>query len=419
MVARGALVAVGAAAFEAQLLEAVTSSGLHVVRRCVDIADLISTAASRQADVAFVSAQLRGLDRDTLCRLAAEDVHVVGVTPEFSSADEAALRSLGVTVILPADSLAGLDEAVQAAVVDRQEPAPTDERGGTHQQDDWDVAVPRSRGRVLAVWGPTGAPGRSVVALGLASEFAALGASTTLVDCDVYGGSTAQLLGLLDEASGLLAAARSANNGQLTVELLSRQARAVTPKLRVLTGIPRADRWVEVRPRGIRDIVAASRDLSAFSVLDCGFSVELDEEISYDTAAPRRNGATVAALETADTVIVVGTADPVGLSRLVRAVAELKELLPRSSPVVVVNRMRPGLGWSDHDIVDTLTRAVGPSPVVFLPDDQAAVDGAVVHGRTLGEVAPGAKLTRALRTLAHDLAGVPPRSSRRSRRARV
>jgi MinD-like ATPase involved in chromosome partitioning or flagellar assembly len=274
----------------------------------------------------------------------------------------------------------------------------------------------------LAVWGPTGAPGRSVIALGLASELAALGAPTTIVDCDVYGGSIAQLLGLLDEASGLLAAARSANNGQLTAELLSRQSRAVTPSMRVLTGLPRADRWVEIRPRGIRDILSVTRELSAFSVVDCGFNLELDEEISYDTAAPRRNGATVAALEAADTVIVVGAADPVGLSRLVRALGELRDVVPHCSPVVVVNRMRAGLGWSREDIVATLARVIGSSPLVFMPDDQAAVDAAVVHGRTLGEAAPNSKLTRTLRSLAGDLAGLgspsPSRNGQRLARRR-
>jgi len=38
-----------------------------------------------------------------------------------------------------------------------------------------------------------------------------------------------------------------------------------------------------------------------FTVVDCGFSLEQDEELSFDTAAPRRNGATLATLLAADT----------------------------------------------------------------------------------------------------------------------
>ena len=43
------------------------------------------------------------------------------------------------------------------------------------------------------------------------------GTPTLLADADVYGGVVAQVLGFLDEAPGLAAAARLANNGQLDV----------------------------------------------------------------------------------------------------------------------------------------------------------------------------------------------------------
>ena len=57
------------------------------------------------------------------------------------------------------------------------------------------------------VWGPTGAPGRTTLAIGLAAELAGSGLPTVLVDADTYGASVAQCLGLLDESSGLATAA--------------------------------------------------------------------------------------------------------------------------------------------------------------------------------------------------------------------
>ena len=50
-------------------------------------------------------------------------------------------------------------------------------------------------GRVVVVWGPQGAPGRTTVAAGLAGVLAARGAETVLVDADPYGGAVAQHLG--------------------------------------------------------------------------------------------------------------------------------------------------------------------------------------------------------------------------------
>ena len=67
---------------------------------------------------------------------------------------------------------------------------------------------------MVAVWGPAGAPGRTTVATGLAAVLATRG-PTMLVDADPYGGSVAQVLGVLDEVSGLLAAARLAGSGTL------------------------------------------------------------------------------------------------------------------------------------------------------------------------------------------------------------
>ena len=63
---------------------------------------------------------------------------------------------------------------------------------------------------------------------------------------------------------------------------------------------------------------------------------------------------TLAALGAADEVVVVGSADPVGLSRLARGLVELGEVVGPASVRVLVNRMRPTLGWSERDIVAML-----------------------------------------------------------------
>ena len=213
------------------------------------------------------------------------------------------------------------------------------------------------------------------------------------------------MLGILDDTSGLLAAARAANAGALDARELARHAREVNRRLRVLTGIPRADRWTEVKSVLLRSVLTSARAFAAFTVVDCAFSLELDEEISYDTSAPRRNGATIEALERADTVVVVGSADPLGLSRLIRALSELAVVLPSGTPYLVVNRLRPGLGWDAEEVAVLVAQATGIAPAQILPSDPAACDRALVLGRSLLESAPEAKLTRALRLLAADLSG--------------
>ena len=118
--------------------------------------------------------------------------------------------------------------------------------------------------------------------------------------------------------------------------------------LRLLTGIARADRWPEVRPSAIPGVLGVAREMAPLTVVDCGFALEADEEISFDTMAPRRNGATLAVLAEADVLLAVGSCDPAGLERLIRGLAELADALPGPRRRVVLNRCRPSVGSTDE-----------------------------------------------------------------------
>jgi hypothetical protein len=233
----------------------------------------------------------------------------------------------------------------------------------------------------------------------VAAELARRHRPTTLVDADPYGGAVAQQLGILDEVSGLLAAARLTAGGTLP-ERFGSVVRTVGPDLGVVTGLPRADRWVEVRSGVVEHLLDVGRDHGQV-VVDTGFSLEQDPASDFGSR-PSRNQMTIAAIEMADEVVVVGNADPVGLSRLARGLVELRDLSGGAPVRVVVNRMRPTLGWSDKDIagmVEGFTRLTG---LHFLPDDQAAADRAMVAGRAVVETGDSA-LCRAIGGIVDEL----------------
>src|SRR5690606_35205924 len=104
----------------------------------------------------------------------------------------------------------------------------------------------RTPGGMVVVWGPTGAPGRTTVAINLAAEIAASGQRVLLVDADVWGAAVAPSLGLLEESAGLAAAVRAADQGTLEPASLLRLCAQVSDRLLVLPGLPRASRWREV-----------------------------------------------------------------------------------------------------------------------------------------------------------------------------
>lgn len=427
------LTAIGDPRWEADLVATLAGDphGVHVARRCVDLADLLAAAAAGVGRAVLISADLRRLDRDALTRLAVAGVAVIGVTAPDDADGERRLRQLGVANVVAADaSAAVLSSAVAAAVGAGATASPwdfADPRRALPQPagpPDDGVAEPDASGRVIAVWGPAGAPGRSSLAVGIAAELADLGIDTLLVDADTYGGVCAQLLGLLDEAPGLAAACRLANAGTLDAGAFAELTVQVSAGLRVLTGISRPQRWPEVRPSGLDAVLALARASAAVTVVDCAFCLETDEELSYDTMAPRRNGATLAALCAADTVLAVASADPVGLQRFVRALGDLADAVPGCTPVTVVNRLRRTAvdgGDPQAEIAVALERYAGLRELHFVPLDVDGFDRAVAQGRTLPEVAPDSPARRALQGIVADIVGArrPPRRRRLRRGASI
>lgn len=425
------LIAAGGAAWEAELVSALERGApVSVARRCVDVVDLLAVAASGQGRAALVAASLRRFDADAVDRLRAAEVVPVGVVARGDTAAEERMRALGIEHLVPDDADPGVIAAVLVEAVESAGRSEPPSRTGRMFGDPaTSMAIPPGagpavaahdparRGSVIAVWGPTGAPGRTTLAITLADEIARLGPSSLLVDADVYGGSIAAELGLLDESPGLAAACRLAAGSRIDGAALAGLCWQLRPELRVLTGIPLASRWTELRPAALISVLSAARELADFTVVDCGFCVETDEELSFDSLAPRRNGATLAVLDDADCVVVVGAADPVGMQRLVRALAELRDAEVDATPWVVLNKMRRGVvpGDTRAELVGALELFAGTTPAALLPYDRESLDTALAAGQSLGEARPASPLRRATVELAAQLAGVATPAGRRRR----
>ncbi|WP_431844137.1 AAA family ATPase [Calidifontibacter indicus] len=412
-----------------------SAAGLDLVRRCADLAEVVSVAAAGRAQVALISVDLPGLDRSVLSDLAGYGVRVVGVHAD--EADERTLREWGVPWLVPehADEAEVLDRVRAAAsetVVPARKPGDplaaetvgvTADGGDRSVASDQPAAVdesdPNDRhepGKVIVVWGTGGAPGRSVLAAGLAAELAAAGEATLLVDADTYGACQAQMFGILDEAPGIAAAARLAEAGRLDTVSLGGVAPLINDRLRVLTGLPRADRWPEIRTAALERVLEVARSMHRWTIVDVAAPTDLDEELSYDTLAPQRNMATRAVLDAADEVIVVASGDPIGLGRLVQALDQLTDFGP-ATRTVVVNKVRASAAGRhpEDQITEALHRFSGVTPAL-LPDDRDALDAALLAGRTVTEASPSAPLSQAIRDLANQRLGLPTTGRSGSRR---
>ena len=390
---------------------------VSVVRRCHELAELLAACQGGLARAAVVAEGSEELTASLVDRLAAIGVAVLALTDNPTEA--ARLEGIGVAAELTGVDAAALAGRITGAVAQlagaessmRREP-----RAGDGQARGGPVLGPSGSGptdgdgrsgpgQIIAVWGPAGSPGRTMLAANMAAELAAEGKSVLLVDADSYGASAAGFLGLLDESAGLAQACRLADQGLLGPEALLRTAVPVvtrTGTFRVLTGITRADRWTELRAAALSLVLARARHDVDVTVIDTGFCLESDEELSFDTMAPRRNAATLTSLQLADTVFAVGAADSIGVPRLVRGLAELELAVPMASPRVVLNRVRrSAVGRSPERQLREAWERYGPAVPLqaFLPDDPAASDAALLAGSLLLEVAPDSPLRRGIAAL--------------------
>lgn len=408
-------------ASEAGIVQAVdgTAGRLSVTRRCADLTELLAAAEAGLGRVALVSTDLPMLDREAVAALHRCGVRVVGLgDPALPWQGERAV-ALGVDLVVDApedgtDATAFVRSVV--ALLERGSPgggdapahAPAEPStpGPRYVAPDGPLTRPEPS-RVVAVWGPTGAPGRTTLAVNLAAELALLGHAALLVDADTYGGTVAQAVGLLDEAPGIAAAARAAGQGALDLEQLARLTPLLAPGLRVLSGVSRADRWPELPTASLEVVWTVARALSAWTVVDCGFSIEQDEVLSYDTHAPHRNAATLSALQEADEVVVVGAGDPIGVQRLVRSLGELAELGLTARRTVVVNKVRASVAGPrpEEAIASALERYAGVQAPVLVPDDRLGTDAALLEARLLHEIVPGSPARRAIASIAVQLVG--------------
>lgn len=477
--------------WESALVQACQDGAVRavVIQRCYDVGDLLAVAAAGKAELALVAAAMRWLDRETVVRLASAGLAVVGVVPAGDEDAERRLRQLGIDHVAQGTARPGtLMELGRAALTGRlQQRSGTDadarvgqdgHPAGTeiasqapwpgspaHQAVTGDPPASRASGRegspsagveanqprtdaidqrevegaspdvterrnaLLVVWGPKGAPGRTTVAVNLAFEALPLVGETLLVDADTYGGSISQTLGFLEEHPGLAWAARLASRGELDSPKLWQATRRAGPAgPRVLSGLPRADLWTEVRPGTWESLLELFRLSFQLTVVDVGFCLEEDEELLYDQVRFRRNAVSRLALQRADQVIAVARADPVGLHDFVRGYQQLRELGVEPGRVrVVVNQVRGGLFGGDAvaQIRIALTRYLGLEPSVFVPYDRSAMDAALMVGKALCEVRPGTAAQQAMAELAGSVLGTPQtvpqrrRLRRRSRRRRA
>ena len=457
-------------------------SGLRVVRRCGDVAELLSAALAGLARLAVLDTGFDDLDRTVLDRL--ERCSVAGVllvdddeerrwaaagwptmprrvdpamlrarlqliarrggakaAPALPPAGPPAVSAASGPFAASGPSGAPAVSAASADPSDARMPGPPDgarpasapDRDGSARtraaaagrplpgsppDAGAETAQPRE-GRLAVVWGPHGAPGRTTVAASLAHGLARAGGSV-LVDADVEAPSLVQVLGLPEDSSSLATAARLASHSRLDTESLVGLLVPVGPDHSLLSGLGRSGRWRELPPSPMADVWTGCREVAAWTVVDIAGG-PLEDEVDDYTLEPGRDALAASLVRSADVIVIVGAADPVGVRRLLQLVSQFDETeRPAGRIEVVVNRVRASAAGPSPEraVREALARFGGLEEVTLLPEDPVA-DQCMLAGCSVLDGAPGSALGRALAVLVDRIdpaAGARRTASRQRRR---
>ena len=384
---------------EADLISAITAAGCTVVRRCLEAVDLLAAAEVEPRAQIVVDIAVPGLGADLVARIQEHAIErVVGLVDGDPGTSQA--RAWGIERIVDMRDA----DATESVIGSLREGQSASQAGATTPAAlDRTAADRRQRGKIVAVTGPPGAPGRSTVALGLAEAWATSGERVCVVDADTCAPALAYLAGITENVSGLLVAARYADQGALDARSLGSACRQLTDRLWILTGIGSPDRWSGATPAVLDRILAACAEHFDKVVIDAGTLLDTTPIDDPFAARHERDGATISALRASDSAVVVCRPDPIGIVRLIHQLPLIAEHAETAEVRVLVNRPSGSERKTGARVADALLEAGIALPVHTLRED-SSVATCVARGALLGEVTTTVRLRKSLSRISRELA---------------
>ena len=272
-------------------------------------------------------------------------------------------------------------------------------------------------GKIVTVWGTHGAPGRSTIAFNLAALAAQQGQQVCLIDADTYAPSLDALMALEDTGSGLAILCSDADRAQLD----EKKAGAIMERVPLkngtfdfLSGITSSSRWPEVRARAFSEVLEWLKHRYDLVICDVAAPIEVDEELTFDGPAPRRNAATLTALACSDRVIALGEADVIGLPRLINLAREVQSrpdlFAPQTDVQYWLNRSRrEAAGFNpEAKMRDNWARYLSVPLTGVIPYERKVMDRLRRNGEALLEVAPRHAVVQSFEAMLEGMYAVRP-----------
>ncbi len=394
---------------ERGLLPALMERGeFAIVERCLAADQLLECARGGRVDAMLVAADLHRLSRTSLAELARTRVPLVVLAWYPDDEQMQAMRC----PVLPLEAdpervrgalLAALRGEYRGPVPATAEPEAEPETP-VRRDDDQNISM-----SVLAVAGGHGSPGRTTVALNLAAALGAV-APTVLVDADLSGPSLAAYLDA-DPTRNLYMLAHAepetSREWERAIEQETQPLGPRSPQGVLLCGVPKPEMRIGISPRFFEQMVAELRQRYRYVVLDVGADL-----LGAEAAVHR------AALGVSRQVVLVSSADLVGLWHARTALGALKNLLQIGAERVALIVNRHDRRY--HHGREEIEWALGIPTAAVIPYDHRGVQRALLAQQPL-VLDRRSRAARALLDLAERVHGgniVLPPEPRANGRAR-
>src|SRR6267142_4028260 len=243
------------------------------------------------------------------------------------------------------------------------------------------VAAPRAKGRMIAVFSSKGGCGTSFIATNLA---AATGARTCLVDLNLQAGDLPLFLGVDPKYS---IADMVEKRSRLDDGLIATLVTPYSSNLSLLAAPKEADSADEIEPQHVFEVLQRLRESYDYVVLD--------PQHTFDSI-------TLAALDQSDEIVLVLSLDIPAIRSTQRALEIFDRLgYPRKKVRIVVNR------WSKQIDLDLrqVEKFLGEPVAGFIPSDYQTAVTSINLGQPLIHSDSDSKIAQEIRRLARMIAG--------------
>jgi len=270
--------------------------------------------------------------------------------------------------------------------------------------------VPSYSPKTIACWSGSGSPGRTTLAINLATELALSRKRILLIDLDTLSPAVGIALGLVDTPAGLSAVLRLAEQNRLTRSELSRLSVAIDVgrnELVFLPGISAASRWPEVSAERFELLLAQISGQFDLIVLDLPQATYPTTRLVHPALSQveERDDLIRSVLTRSSKLITISGCDAISAKRFLEAQSLLLELGRADDQLVVVNRFRTSALGPDakYELEQSFQNLANLRIDTFIPDEPENFDRALRNGLPLALLKRSSAARQAIKQLADQI----------------